>query len=150
MCRQSVHGLQTYTVQTYRLLVALGVVLAACVKHTYRLHHRIERNTSSEVPYCSLLIIHGDLNLLSETCRKLIYRVVYHLLQEYIYSVSQVISVSKTSDIHTWTSADMLHAFQGPDVVIGIVNYLCHIILLQISLKIIGQRYEKLLAWHMV
>ena len=126
MCRKRIHGLQTHSVQTHRLLVTLGVILTSGIQDADSPYHRTEGNSSSEVPYCRLFLRHCDMDLLSETHGELVYRVVHYFLEEHVYAVSLIISVTESSDVHSGALADMLHALHGPDVVVCIINYLCH------------------------
>ena len=127
MCRKRIHRLQTHSVQTNRLLVALGVIFTSGVQDAHRPYHRAERNASSEVPHCRLLLRHRYLDLLSEAHGELVDRVVHHFLEEHVDTVSLIVSVTESSDVHSRALADMLHALHGPDVVVCVVNYLCHI-----------------------
>ena len=126
MGRKCVHGLETDTVQTHGLLVSLGVVLTACVEDAHSLHHGVQRNTSSEVAYCCGLLVYSYLDLLSESSRELVDGVVDHFLEEHVDAVSQILSVTQSSDVHSRTSADMFDAFERLDVVVCIINNLCH------------------------
>ena len=128
--RQRIHGLQTHAVQTHGLLVTLGVVLTSGVQHAYSLDYGIKRNTTSEVSYDRLLFIHIDLNLLAESHGELIDGIVHYLLEQHIDTVSLIITVSESSNVHAGTLADMLHTLHRPDVVVCVIcclyNFLCH------------------------
>ena len=65
--RKRIHGLETHTVQTHGLLISLRVILTSGVEDAHRLHHRVERDASSEVPHCHFLFIYIDLDLLTES-----------------------------------------------------------------------------------
>ena len=120
MGRKGVHGLETHTVKTHRLLVTLRVILTSGVQDAHGLHHRIKRNTSSEVPHCHLLLAHPDLDLLAEACRELVDRVVHNLLQKHIDTVSRIITLSKSTDVHTRSEPDMLDTIKRLDVIVAV------------------------------
>ena len=122
MGRKGVHRLQTHTVQTHGLLIALRVILSARVEDADRLDHGIQRNASSEVPYGNLLLCHGDLYLLSETCGELVDRVVHNLLEQHVDTVCRIVTLSKGSDVHTRSEPDMLDTFKGLDVVVCVIR----------------------------
>ena len=99
-CRQRIHGLDTHTVETYSLCEGAFLELAAGIHLGSDIDNRTQWNTSSEVANGGGMLVDIDYDLVAIAHHVLVDRVVYNLLEQYIYAVVTVCSVAEFTDIH--------------------------------------------------
>ena len=126
---QGIHGLCSHTVETYGFLECLIVEFASGVQLAGHIHHGVERNTASVVPYGHLPAFDIDGYGFPEAHRELVNRVVHNLFQKHVYSVTRVVSVPQSSNVHSGPAPDVFVPFEGLNVVFGIFNFVRHIVL---------------------
>ena len=109
MCTQCIHSLYSYTIQANGLLESLRVEFSAGVQNTHRVDKLTLRDASTVVSNRDAVIVFDiHLDTVASLHLELIDGVVEHFLQQDIDSIFCRRAVTQTSDIHTWTQADML------------------------------------------
>ena len=78
---------------------------------------------------------YGRSSLYKGTAIKIDEKLAYDFLKQHVDTVSGVVSVTQTADVHTGSAPDMLYAFQGAYVVVC-VFYLSHSHIISQSTKI--------------
>ena len=107
---QEVNSLDTHTIHTYGFLERLGIVFSTGIQLTHGLNHLFLRNATAIVTEChAKVFIDVDLDAFALVHAELINRVVDGLLEQHIDTVLGMGSVAQTTDIHTWTGADMFN-----------------------------------------
>ena len=118
---QSIHRLQTDTIQADALLERLGIVFTTGIQLADRLDELALRNTTTVVTNTyTQVVLDGHFYLLTSSHLELVDTVVHHFLQQHINTVVILLSVAQASDIHPRTHTDMLHVVQVTDIVVGI------------------------------
>ena len=123
MRTQRIHRLYTHTIQTYGLLESLRVVLTTSVQHADGFDELALRDASSIVTNGDAQVfVDGDFQSVACLHLKLVDGVINDFFQQNVDTVFGQRAVAQTSDIHSWTSADVLHIRQVPDVVVVIFD----------------------------
>ena len=125
--RKGIDRLGADTVQTYRLLEGLRIILGARVHFGNDIHHLAQGNTSAIVAHGHRTIAHRDLNGLAGAHHEFVDRVVNDFLQKNVDAIIRRRSVAEFADIHPRAKADMLLPFEGSDVVFGVLGSACHL-----------------------
>ena len=133
---ECVHRFHAHAVQSDALLERLRVVFAAGVEHAHRLDELSLRYAAAVVAHRHAQVFaHVDFYPVAGVHLELVYRVVYHFFQQYVYAVFRQIAVTEPAYIHARSGAHVFHVRQVPDVVVGIfrlrrelVFYVCYVV----------------------
>ena len=125
MAAQSVHRFRTHTIQSDTLLECLRVILSTRVEHRNCFNHLALWNASSIVTdRHSQVVLYVDFNALSCIHLELVDRVIHNLLEQHVDSILCMGTIAQTPNVHTWTSAHMIHIRQMSNILIGIFHRL--------------------------
>ena len=118
---QRVHRLHSHAVQSDTFLERLRVVLSSRVEHAHRLHELSLRYTPSVVAHAHPeVVLDVHLDAFAGVHLELVNRVVYHFLEQDVYSVFRQRAVVQSADVHSRSGAHVLHVGEVPDVVVRI------------------------------
>ena len=106
--RKRIHCLDTYPIQTHRLMECLAIVLGTGVHLGRSCHQFRQRNTTSVVAHRHITFLDVHFDNLTATHHEFVDTIVDNFLQQHIHTVFGLRSVAQTSDVHTGTQADML------------------------------------------
>ena len=121
---QSIHRFKTHTIQANTLLESLRVILTTRIEHRHRLDKLTQRNTTPIVANRSPeIVLNRHLDTLASIHLKLIDTIVNDLLEQHINTILSLRAVTQTPDIHTRTSAHVLHIRQMPDITLIVVSH---------------------------
>ena len=118
---QRIDGFQTHTVHTDRSGKDCGVVLTTCIQFRNGIYQFSQRNTTAVVAnFCVSIVCDIYFNLLTKSFVEFVDTVVDSFLQQYIDTIFGVRAIAQASDIHPRTSTDVLHPFEGADIILCI------------------------------
>ena len=123
MCAESIDGLDTHTVESDALLERLGVVLSSGVEHAHCLDEFALRYAASIVAHADTeVVLDVDFDALAGVHLEFVDGVIDNFLEEDIDAVLWEVAVAEASDVHTRTSAHMLHVGEVANVVVGVLD----------------------------
>ncbi|MNR22405.1 hypothetical protein D3C85_1393540 [compost metagenome] len=121
--RQSIYGLCTNSIQTYRFLEGIAVVFTTGIDFRHTIYHFTQRNSTTIVTYIYFLIRNGDFDRTSGAHYKLVNGVIHNLLKQYINPIVLCRTIPKLTDIHTGTQSDVFLPIERAYTIFVIIRF---------------------------
>ena len=122
--RKCIYCFCSHTVQTDGFLEGFIVVFTTGINNRNSIHHLAQWNSTSVVAYSHLATFDGYIDNFSFLHAELVDGVIYCFLNENVYTIVCVTSITKFTNIHTRTQTNMLEPRQGDDITVVVLRLL--------------------------